>query len=217
MKSLCIATKELILPEVKDTVEYKLQMQRFNTIAIRTSDSLKLHELPFADVVYEMMSGIDLLGNTAYLTVHAKQLKKGETLRRGGKHIDGNFDPDIFNWTCDGVDFNKWLDREAPAVDSKNHQILYNSDKGGVLLLSNYSSSLGWIGEFEGTSGLGGDCSHIKTGEPFILESNVVYYGNSTFMHESIPVKEDVYRILFRITLPRNHIYDTSVIKEITK
>lgn len=212
INSLCIPTVDIELPLVDDPKDYNLHLQKFNTInlTIGTIDDLNYIKLPFSSIVRQMLTGIDLLGNTAYLTVHGKHLKKGELLRRGGKHIDGNFDPDIFNWTCHGVDFDKWLRKEAPPIGSKYHEILYNSNRGGVLLLSNYASCLGWNGEFEGNVGLAGDCSYIKTNEPFVLQSNKVYYGNSTFIHESIPVREDVYRILFRITLPRNHIYDIS-------
>ncbi len=34
------------------------------------------------------------------------------------------------------------------------------------------------------------------------MESNTLYWGNSTFIHESLPVQEDVKRQLVRITLP---------------
>lgn len=215
IKSLCIPTVDIELPLLENLKDCNIQMQRFNTINLTIhEDILSKTIVPFYPIVKEMLTGIDLLGNTAYLTIHGKNLKKGEMLRRGGKHIDGNFDPDIFNWTCHGVDFEEWLKKEAPSVNSKYHDILYNSDRGGILLLSNYSSCLGWVGEFEGIAGLGGDCSHIETNEPFMLERNKVYYGNSTFIHESIPVEEDVYRIMFRITLPRNHIYDTSKINK---
>ncbi len=210
MISLCRATKELVLQKTpQPLLDCNIQMQHFDTtkMAVMTDDPFINNILPYKDIVSEMLSGINLLGNTAYLTVHGKHLKKGEILRRGGKHIDGNYDPDIFNWTCNGVDFDKYLNKEAPPVDSEHHQILYNSNRGGVLLLTNYEACLGWTGEFDGTAGLGGSCDHIETGEPFILQRNKVYYGNSTFIHESIPVKEDVYRIMFRITLPRNHIY----------
>lgn len=38
--------------------------------------------------------------------------------------------------------------------------------------------------------------------ECYDLESNTLYWGNSTFIHESLPVEEDVKRQLIRITLP---------------
>jgi hypothetical protein len=35
-----------------------------------------------------------------------------------------------------------------------------------------------------------------------MLEPNVVYYGNSQFLHESLPIDETVHRVVARITLP---------------
>lgn len=36
----------------------------------------------------------------------------------------------------------------------------------------------------------------------FNLKSHTLYWGNSTFIHESLPLEEDVERQLVRITLP---------------
>ncbi len=211
IKSLVVEKNEVIIPEFIG----KIQMESINvsgSYSIKLMTSISGKNGIFDDVILSMLKDIEPVGKTAWITIHGQVLKKGEILRRPGKHIDGRYDPDIFDWTCDTVDFNKYLEKKAPPVDSKFHQVLYNSDKGGILLATNYSACLGYVGEFEGTAGLGGNCDHIKTNEPIKLEANKVYYGNSTFIHESVPVEEDVCRVVVRITLPRNHIYDTSKI-----
>ena len=59
---------------------------------------------------------------------------------------------------------------------------------------------------FEGKPNEGGDCSHIKTEDPgFILIANNLYYGNSQFLHESIPLDKPVHRTMVRITLPMDY------------
>jgi hypothetical protein len=74
-----------------------------------------------------------------------------------------------------------------------------------MIIASNYSACMGWNGKYEGEAKEGGDCSHLDLGEGFMLKPNTVYYGNSQFIHESLPMDKDVFRVLFRITLPINH------------
>jgi hypothetical protein len=52
------------------------------------------------------------------------------------------------------------------------------------------------------SSGIGGDCSHIDLNGGFILKPNMIYYGNSQWIHESLPLEEEIHRNLIRITLP---------------
>lgn len=209
IKSLVVEKNDIVIPEFIG----KVQMEAFavsGSYSLRLMTSVRVKKELFDEAILSMMENIEPVGKTAWITIHGEKLKKGDILRRPGKHIDGRYDPDIFDWTCDTVDFNEYLEKKAPPVDSKFHQVLYNSSMGGILLASNYSACLGYVGEFEGTAGLGGDCEHIKVNDPIRLKANKVYYGNSTFIHESIPVEEDVCRVVVRITLPRNHIYDTS-------
>jgi hypothetical protein len=89
-------------------------------------------------------------------------------------------------------------------LDEEQHFRQYCSNKGGMIISSNYEACYGWNGTFKGIPLDGGDSSHIDLSnlEKFKLEKNKVYIGNSTFLHESIPVNEDVKRQLIRITLP---------------
>ncbi len=95
----------------------------------------------------------------------------------------------------------------GPAIGTYEHTMSYEVETGGIILASNYSACKGWIGSYNGTPGVGWDCSNIELDTPFTLEPNTVYYGNNHFIHESIPMRDDVNRVLVRITLPQEHIY----------
>jgi len=165
-----------------------------------------LNGLPseYIDLVSNLLKGIVGLCGTAYFTIHGKVLKKSETLRRGAPHTDGNYEPLYMSFGGNGG----WkIGQNGPDVGSALHKRQYDSDKGGIILVSNFESCLGWEGEYEGLPMNGGDCTHIKLNTPFMLKANKVYYGNNHFIHESLPVSEDVHRVMVRITLPEYHQY----------
>lgn len=56
---------------------------------------------------------------------------------------------------------------------------------------------------YEGPIGDMGDCSYIDTNElnKMALQANKVYCSNVTFLHESIPVREDCYRTIVRLNV----------------
>jgi hypothetical protein len=71
-----------------------------------------------------------------------------------------------------------------------------------MLIASSHKGCKGWNGTFDGNPGIGGDCSHIDLNGGFILKPNMIYYGNSQWIHESLPLEEEIHRNLIRITLP---------------
>lgn len=160
----------------------------------------------FKTTVEKMLQGIKDRTGQAYLTVHGKFVKKDETLRRPAPHIDGNY----LNgkWGSEGGG-NGWkVGENGQELTTLGHKLSYDNVEGGMLITSNYSACRGWNGKFKGKAGIGGDCRHIKLKDSFILEPNKVYYGNSQFIHESLPLDKDVHRVLFRITLPINHNFE---------
>ena len=168
MKSIAIATNKIELP----MVDGEFSMVPFNLI---TLDGL---QDDFKAVAKQLLANIKHVGGIAFLTVHGKTLKKNETLRRGGAHTGGSYDPKILRWGGGGG----WkIGKNGPPITSADHKRLYNSETGGIILASNFESCLGWIGEFEGLPGVGGDCSAIQLNEPFMLKRNIVYYGNNHF------------------------------------
>lgn len=166
-------------------------------------ETLKGVPSKFVDVVLNMLKGVPNATGRAYLTVHGSYVEKGNSLRRPGKHIDGVY-TDRFRWG------GGWKVSNAFRVLSKeDHDYSYNNNKGGILLCSNVSLCRAYIGEFEGEPGEGGDCSHIDTGEGFMLEDNTVYLGNSRMIHESMCnyKKAGFHRVFARVTMPENWEY----------
>jgi hypothetical protein len=192
MKSIAVVTNEIALP----MFDGEFSMMPFD---LHTLNGLRDD---FKVVAEKLLANIKHAGGTAFLTVHGKTLKKNETLRRGGAHTDGSYDRNVLDWGGGGG----WkVGENGPAITSPDHMRLYGSETGGIILASNFESCLGWIGEFDGLPGVGGDCSAISLNEPFMLKRNTVYYGNNHFVHESIPVSEDVHRVFARITMPSDH------------
>jgi len=93
----------------------------------------------------------------------------------------------------------------GPGINTELHKRQYLKETGGIILASNYESCLGWNGHYDGTPNTGGDCSHIQLDQPFMLEKNAIYYGNNHFIHESLPVVDNVHRVFARITMPEDH------------
>lgn len=163
-------------------------------------DSLPLE---FRDTIRSMIKNLGNKFGEAYLTVHGKFVKKSNTLRRGAPHIDGNYLRNVASWGGGTVDWK--IGENGGTLNSEQHKMSYANDKGGMIIASNYSACKGWNGKFDGVAGIGGDCRHIALGDGFMLKSGKVYYGNSQFIHESLPMDKDVHRVMYRITLPISH------------
>ena len=165
--------------------------------------------LEFHNLARDMLKNIPVEGD-GYFTIHGKKLKKGETLRRPGPHTDGNYEP--CSWGKGGGSGWK-VGENGPAIDTQYHKDSYLNINGGIILASNYEACIGWVGEFEGNINVGGDCSKFELNNgKFSLDRDTVYYGNNHFIHESLPMEDDVHRVLARITLPMTHVYNTNII-----
>ena len=198
MKSLAVNTGPITLP----MIEGEFPMIQFN---LETLEGLPAK---FIDVAKAMLNGISHQGGTAYFTIHGKKLKKGETLRRGGAHIDGNYEPHVMSFGGGG-----WkVGQEGREQGHPIHERQFTKETGGIVLASNYRACNGWIGEYKDKPEKGGDCTHFDLGDHFELEPNEVYYGNNHFIHESLPMKDDVHRVFARITMPEDHCYTGSAL-----
>lgn len=175
----------------------QIYMQPFDILDISIFKNNKYFEL-----IKHMLSKIKVAG-TAYLTIDEKLVKNGESHRRGGPHTDGNY---IYSWGGGGG----WLTGSAGRyLAESQHKEQYCTQTGGMLIASSYSACQGWLGDFDEEPNQGGDCSHIDLSkmDNFILQKNTLYLGNSTFIHESLPVNKNIYRQLIRITLPFDYLY----------
>lgn len=159
------------------------------------------------ELVVEMLGPLTGLTGTAYLTLHGKQLRAGDTLRRGDPHTDGNYEPVHMTFDNPPPGGGWKVGQDGPPVGSPLHTRQYCSERGGIITASTHAACIGWLGEYTGTPGVGGDCRHIALGDSFELAAGTVYYGNNHFIHESLPVREDCHRVMARITLPESHAY----------
>jgi len=163
----------------------------------------------FKKLVENLISFLPIKQGIAFLTIDGKTIQQGSTHRRGGKHIDGNY---IFagnsGWGGDNGGNgggNGWkVGENGFKLSLPQHKISYENPNGGMIIASDFVGCMGWNGVFEGKAGIGGDCTHldIKQESGFLLKPNVAYYGNSQFVHESLPIEKNIHRNLVRITLP---------------
>lgn len=187
---------------------YKVHIPHFEgEIKMLPFDLKNIDSVPdqFKDLISKMISHLPIKQGIAYLTIDGKKVEKGKTQRRGGIHIDGNFIPDVSDWGRGGG--NGWKVGEGGrSLSSKHHKLSYESNTGGMLITSTYPACKGWNGKFSGKPSIGGDCTHLKgIGKGFILKEDTVYYGNSQFLHESLPIDKTTHRVLVRITLPMDY------------
>jgi len=156
----------------------------------------------FKNVVRQMIKILPIKTGNAFLTVDGKLVKKGVSHRRGGAHIDGNFIPNVTTWGGGGG----WkVGGDGRTLTPEVHKLSYESKTRGMLIVSDYPACKGWNGKFDGKPNIGGDCSHIELNDGFLLKPNKVYYGNSQWIHESMPLDVDVHRTLVRINLPMDY------------
>ena len=194
MKSLAISTVSIELP----LIEGEFPMLPFDL------NNLSVLPCLFARIARKMLTGIKHDGGTAYFTLHGKVLKKGETLRRGGAHIDGNYEPHQMDFGGGG-----WkVGQDGRDISHPTHIRQFNKETGGIVLASNYHACNGWVGDYEGVVDKGGDCTGFDLDQGFELEANKVYYGNNHFIHESLPMSGDVHRVFARITMPESHEFN---------
>lgn len=193
MKSLAVNTGIIEIP----LIEGEFSMIKFDL------DTLEGLPEKFLDIAKDMLKGITNKGGIAYFTIHGKKLKKGETLRRGGAHIDGNYEPHVMSFGGGG-----WkVGQEGRDPGHPTHERQFTKETGGIVLASNYNACNGWIGDYDNKPEKGGDCTHFNLGVPFELKPNHVYYGNNHFIHESLPMKSNIHRVFARITMPEDHVY----------
>lgn len=189
-----------------NNISLPLIIGKFSMIEFNLLDTSTLPKM-FQSVADSMLSMVDHLGGVGFFTIHGKLLKKGQTLRRGGPHTDGNYEPHQMSFGGGGG--NGWkVGQDGPGINTDLHDRQYNNEKGGIIIASNYSACLGWNGNYDGMPNTGGDCSHIKLDKPFSLKKDTVYYGNNHFIHESLEMKDSIHRVFARITMPENHEFN---------
>ena len=186
---------------------YEVQIPNFTgEVKMLPFNLENLAEIPkqFKEMVLKMIEVLPIKKGIAYFTIDGKTVEQGKSQRRGGVHIDGNYLP-LLSWGNGGG--NGWKVGEGGRIlSSIEHKQSYETKTGGMLIASTYPACKGWNGTFEGKPYIGGDCTRLEgLGEGFVLKPNTVYYGNSQWLHESLPIDNTTHRIVARITLPMDY------------
>lgn len=147
----------------------------------------------FLEPVSTMLGKLVKHDNVCYITIDEKVVKNN-THRRGGIHVDYNWYEDIKGHSKHRPYAGSWdnpFPQWKPVI----------TEKGGMLLCSNYEGCQVYKGDFDGVIKEGGDCSLIDISnlETETMPKEEVYYLNSTGIHESLKIDEKVERTLIRI------------------
>ena len=123
-------------------------------------------------------------GQIGYLTIDERELAPGETLRRGGLHVDGYYHGRCGAWGGGGS---------------------WGSVGNGMLTISSTPHCKAYLGWIDGQPRNEGECDHLtmpNDGEVF--EAGQIYWLDGACVHESIPVTENTKRQFVRLSMPSN-------------
>ena len=167
-------------------------------------EGLPIHLSRWQLTVDAMLQGVDVDG-PIYLMIDQGIVKAGATHRRGGAHIDGNWNPGI-NAHGGGGGGGHGL-RPRPGTNRANGGGSWHPDNfapEALILASDLTASCAYVGEIDGEPLEGGDCSHLdlSTAMRVPIIAGKAYAGNVTMVHESLPVERDSLRTLVRLNVP---------------
>lgn len=134
---------------------------------------------PFEDLV----SLAPVQSGVGYLTIDEARIRKGETHRRPGLHVDG-IGPDgrAASWGGGGYAAN------------------------GMLVASDIVGCRGWNQEFGGRPAPNGDCSHLASqcelDAEVVMLGGHVYWCSPLAVHAALPMQEDTERTFVRLSMP---------------
>lgn len=152
------------------------------------------------DTVDAMLEGVDT-DNPIFIMIDQKKVMPHQAHRRPGAHIDGYWRESLNSHRCTGGHIMQVSGWDGGRGGWSTDKAL--TEPEAIILASNYSSCVGYVGEWESVVGEGGDLSHLPLDNMDKIEllPNKTYVGNVGFIHESIPVKEAVERTLVRLNV----------------
>jgi hypothetical protein len=155
--------------------------ERHYMIPFKQRDGLPPHLRHWQPTVDAMLAGVRTEG-PIYLMVDQSRVEAGQTQRRPGLHVDGN-----------------WI--AATASHGGHRHANYAPET--VILASDVEGCRAYVGEFDVMPSDGGDCSHFTPdAAPVTLRPHVAYAGNASMLHESIPLRHGARRTLVRLNVP---------------
>lgn len=181
--------------------------ERIYMLPITKRDGLPSNLARWQPTIDSMLLGVDVDG-PIYLMIDQGIVKAGTSHRRGGPHIDGNWNPGI---SAHGGGGGGWGPPPSPGHRPKlshgSNGCGWNAENfspEALILASDVTASCAYVGEIDGDPVEGGDCSHLdlSTALRVPLIAGKAYAGNVTMVHESLPVPTDCKRTLVRLNVP---------------
>lgn len=163
-------------------------------------DGLPFDLARWQPTVDAMLDGIDTDG-PIYLMIDQGVVRAGMSHRRPGVHIDGYWVPSIDGHGGHRASLSGW---DTGNGRWKNSEF---REPEAIVLASTVQAARAYSGEFSGQPAEGGDCAHIDLSQmqPHDMQSGIVYAGNVTMLHESVPILVQQTRTLVRLNIPGWH------------
>lgn len=175
----------------------RIYMQKFYK-----KQGLPKHLSHWQNTVDQMLLQVDT-DQPIFLMVDQSVVQPNTSHRRPGPHIDGYWIEELqaHGGSSGGHRFNNETEILTAINDGWNTVNL--SEPESIIFTSDISGCKGFIGEWDGILGKGGDCSDIclDSLSQVIMEANNAYMGNISFIHESIPLTVQTQRTLVRLNL----------------
>jgi hypothetical protein len=132
---------------------------------------------PYKSIVKSIIDRSSCKNGIGYLTIDECDIPAGESHRRPGKHVDG----------C-----GAWGGGGAPWAQN------------GMFVAASEVGCRAWNQHFDGFPGIDGDCEHLsdQCKQEIIMQPNILYWCNSTAVHESIKFENPIRRQWVRVSMP---------------
>lgn len=159
----------------------------------------------YEQTVQELIEVAPVKEGVGYLTIDEKFVKKGDTLRKKGLHVDGvgtDDRKDLGPWAATGIRYQC-----STMWDDGAKRWLYGAaGVGGMITVSSPVGCRAWNKEFEGRIGNNGDCEKLREKFPdeeaTVFKAGMAYWCNSTCVHESLPMEHNTCRTFVRLSMP---------------
>lgn len=147
----------------------------------RAEDEKTVPFVEWRPVVSELLRRVGSVRGVAYLTLDEALVRKGETHRRPGLHVDG-----------------------ARAGDGWSPPNPTPYGYSGMILVSSHVGCAAYPGEYDGDPLPSGDCEHVRSQlrECIVFAPRHAYWCGHHALHEALPMPEDTRRQLLRISMP---------------
>lgn len=172
----------------------RIYMQKFYK-----KQGLPKHLARWQNTVDQMLLQVDT-DQPIFLMVDQGIVQPNTSHRRPGPHIDGYWIEELqaHGSTTGGHRFHNGRWDVGPGWKTVNL-----SEPESIILASDVVGCKGFVGDWNGIIGEGGDCSDICLDglSEITMKANNAYMGNVSFIHESIPLSHQTQRTLVRLNL----------------